>query len=144
MKGDSIKAAEREDKRVRREARTIAAFLNGGPPDFLMEAMLTAIAEAVDYFGLPQPDGDYDEQNLQPLFLKTKLISWDSFGSLENPKAQPTATSSGYQKSDKGERHSKIGGRRGPISLVGEGLDSARILQFRKGTIVPCAESFTP
>jgi hypothetical protein len=113
MKGDTVVAAGREDNRARREARTIAAFLNGGPPDFLMTAMLTAIAEAFDYFGMPQPDGDYDEQNLRPLFLKTKLISWDSFGLLESAKAS--------------------------ADICGTALTpiGARILQFRKGAITP-------
>ncbi len=70
-----------EVKRARREARTVAAFLNGGAPDFLMGAMMSAIDDAFNYHGLPKPSDDlgvkdYDEQNLYPLFLKTKLTNW--------------------------------------------------------------------
>lgn len=77
-----------EKKRARREAKTVAAFLEGGPPDFLMEATLSAIDDAFDHHGLQKPrdcEGidDYDEQNLCPLFLKTKLSSWGDFYSGE-------------------------------------------------------------
>jgi hypothetical protein len=67
-----------DQERARREARTVAAFLNGGPPDFLMTVMMDAIGGAFLYHGIPEPGepgapDDYTEENLYPLFLKTKL-----------------------------------------------------------------------
>lgn len=72
--------AEEEDKRARREAKAVTAFLNGHSPDFLTEAMLATIDDAFDHFGMARPQDDcgqaeYDENNLYPLFLKTKLVS---------------------------------------------------------------------
>jgi hypothetical protein len=69
-----------EDKRARKEARMVTAFLNGDSPDFLSEAVLRAIDAAFDHFQMSRPQddcgiADYDEQNLYPLFLKTKLHS---------------------------------------------------------------------
>ncbi len=76
--GIRIFKEEREPERARQEANTVANFLEGGPPDFLMEAMLNTLGAAFDHFGLPKPMsaigegvGEYDAQNLQPLFLKT-------------------------------------------------------------------------
>jgi hypothetical protein len=49
-----------------------------------MQAMLAVIGDAFDHFGLAKPEsdigeglGDYDQQNLQPLFRLTKLTNWD-------------------------------------------------------------------
>ncbi len=71
---------ENEDQRARREARSVADFLNGwGVPDFLMESILITLFDAFDHFGMPHPEGDFDERNLQPLFLKTKLTHLREF-----------------------------------------------------------------
>jgi hypothetical protein len=73
---------EEEEERIQRESQAIAAFLNAGPPDFLMEAMLSAIDDAFRHVGMLPPvteDGqlaDYDEQNLRPLLKETKLVNW--------------------------------------------------------------------
>ena len=76
-------------QRLVRPRPVAANFFEGGPPDFLMEAMLITLTAAFDHFGLPKPVsaigeglGDYDAQNLQPLFLKTKLFSLDKLDDL--------------------------------------------------------------
>ncbi len=70
---------ETEEEAAKAEARLIAHFLDGGPPDFLMEAMLAALDKAWEHvFGQPHdPHEDYSADNLEPLFMKTKMISWD-------------------------------------------------------------------
>lgn len=70
---------ETDEQRAKAEAQLVARFLQGGPPDFLMEAMLAALDRAWEHvFGQPHdPYEDYTAENLEPLFLKTKLISWD-------------------------------------------------------------------
>lgn len=71
--------AETDEKRAKTEAKVIADFLEGGPPDFLMRATLDALDRAWEHvFGEPHDHyQDYDAENLRPLCVKTKLISWD-------------------------------------------------------------------
>jgi hypothetical protein len=83
VSANSIRYTE-EEKEAQRAAKTVTAFLNGGPPDFLMEAVLIALAAAFDHFGLKHPyldpentETDYNEHNLLPLFRKTRLTSLD-------------------------------------------------------------------
>jgi hypothetical protein len=85
VSANSIRYTE-EEKEAQRAAKTVAAFLDGGPPQFLMEAVLIALSDAFDHFGLTKPfcdpeigegTGDYTEANLLPLFRKTRLTSLD-------------------------------------------------------------------
>ena len=70
---------ESDDATAEREARVVTTFLNTGMPDFLMTCVLSAIDQAFDHVGVPRPDvhEDYDENNLKPLFLRTKLTRYD-------------------------------------------------------------------
>jgi hypothetical protein len=66
---------------AQRNAQVVATFLETGAPDFLMEAVLSAIDNAFAYTGLSRPTvpegiADYDKDNLVPLFLETRLVSW--------------------------------------------------------------------
>lgn len=71
---------ETDEQRVKAEAKQVADFLESGAPDFLTEQMIAALDDAFDHFGLPRPvcemgQGDYDAENLKPLFQKTKLFN---------------------------------------------------------------------
>jgi hypothetical protein len=98
---------ETDETRARAEAEAVNTFLYSGVPDFLMEAILCAIDNAFDHFKMAKPDsdmgegtGDYTEENLYPLFLKTKFTNWGDMYSdkqrvldsvtqlLENPKTR--------------------------------------------------------
>jgi len=80
----ALHVSETELQRAKAEAKHVEDFLNTDSPDFLSDLMLTALDRAFEHFGLPRPQapddqgvGDYNVENLEPLFLKTKLVSWN-------------------------------------------------------------------
>lgn len=90
---------ETDEEVAKAEAKLVAYFLEGGLPDFLMNAILPVIDRAFDHFGLPKPEcdpsigsglGDYDEENLYPLFLKTKLTSLEEIWPNEDDTFEET------------------------------------------------------
>ena len=73
--------SKEHQEEARQAARIVDAFLKGGPPDFLMEATLSALDQAFDHCGIQKPSDelgvlDYTEENLYPVFLRTRLTHW--------------------------------------------------------------------
>ncbi|MGI9068618.1 MAG: hypothetical protein ACR2HX_19720 [Pyrinomonadaceae bacterium] len=88
----ALHVSETELQRAKAEAKHVEDFLNTDSPDFLSNLMLTALDRAFEHFGLPRPEmpddqevGNYNAENLEPLFLKTKLLSWDEISNDREP-----------------------------------------------------------
>jgi len=80
---EGVHLRESTPEEARKEAGAVAAFLKATTPDFLTEVVLLTLDDAFEHFGMLRPvdkEGelaDYDEENLWPLFVHTKLTSWD-------------------------------------------------------------------